>query len=100
MRSLPLSYLVLDRRDLPPVTPPLDAVRVIGRPRVYKAHALVLGCEASGVDEYRVSKRNLPGLFRAAKKDTLESLQVWKREGIEVMEAQSSIPSSESAPPE
>ncbi len=44
LRSLPLSYLVLDKRS---VTETAE-VRVIGRPRVYKAHALLLGCDATG----------------------------------------------------
>ena len=83
LRSLPLSYLVLDKR--PPTPLPEGSVRVLGRPRVYKAHALALGCDAAGVEESRVSKRNLPELFRSAKKGKFESQQVWKREGIEIV---------------
>jgi SAM-dependent methyltransferase len=64
LRSLPLSFLVLDKR--PQVSP--DELRVIGRPRVYKAHALVLGCDATGVQEYRHTKREEPDLFRRLKK--------------------------------
>jgi len=65
LRSLPISFLVMDKRPLP--TQP-DAVRVIGRPRVYKAHALVLGCDESGINELRYTKRNQPGEFRRLKK--------------------------------
>lgn len=64
LRSLPLSFLVLDKR-LPPRS---DAVRVIGRPRVYKAHALLLGCDSSGVSEHRITKREQPEAFRRFKK--------------------------------
>jgi hypothetical protein len=64
LRSLPLSFLVLDKR--PP--PRSEMVRVIGRPRVYKAHALLLGCDASGVREYRCTKRDEPEEFRRLKK--------------------------------
>ena len=64
LRSLPLSFLVLDKR---PRTESGD-VRVIGRPRVYKAHALLLGCDASGVREYRQTKREQPEEFRRLKK--------------------------------
>jgi SAM-dependent methyltransferase len=64
LRSLPLSFLVLDRR----LQPGPDAVRIIGRPRVYKAHALLLGCDSSGVREYRVTKREQPEEFRRLKK--------------------------------
>ena len=64
LRSLPLSFLVLDKR------PPTHSgmVRVIGRPRVYKAYALLLGCDASGVREYRCNKRDEPEEFRRLKK--------------------------------
>jgi len=64
LRSLPVSFLVLDKR--PQVYP--DELRVIGRPRVYKAHALVLGCDSSGVRERRYTKREKPDLFRRLKK--------------------------------
>jgi ribosomal protein RSM22 (predicted rRNA methylase) len=65
LRSLPLSFVVLDKRQQPTQS---DAVRVIGRPRVYKAHALVLGCDVSGVNEHRHTKRNQPEEFRRLKK--------------------------------
>ncbi|MCG3150475.1 MAG: hypothetical protein PCFJNLEI_03961 [Verrucomicrobiae bacterium] len=52
LRSLPVSYLVLDQRP----TPPVPATRVIGRPRVYKAHSLELTCSAAGVAD--VQKKN------------------------------------------
>ncbi|HVM63136.1 MAG TPA: small ribosomal subunit Rsm22 family protein [Verrucomicrobiae bacterium] len=64
LRSLPLSFLVLDKR--PP--PACDEVRVIGRPRIYKAHALALGCDANGVREYRLTKRDQPKEFHRLKK--------------------------------
>jgi len=63
LRSLPVSYLVLDKR---PVA--LSGVQEIGRARVYKAHALVLSCDASGVRERRVTKRDEPEEFRRLKK--------------------------------
>jgi SAM-dependent methyltransferase len=65
LRSLPVSFLVLDKRPQPMRT---DGVRVIGRPRVYKAHGLVLGCDASGVREYRCTQRDQPEEFRHLKK--------------------------------
>jgi SAM-dependent methyltransferase len=65
LRSLPVSFLVLDKRPIPVQS---NALRVIGRPRVYKAHALALGCDASGVREYRLTKREKPDEFRRLKK--------------------------------
>ena len=64
LRSLPLSYLVLDKR----VWPQHGEARIIGRPRVYKAHALLLGCDGTGVREYRQTKREAPDEFRQLKK--------------------------------
>jgi SAM-dependent methyltransferase len=75
LRSLPLSFLVLDKRPAPPL--PTGTVRVIGRPRVYKAHALLLGCELSGVHERRITRRDLPEAFRTIKKGETPALQVW-----------------------
>ncbi len=65
LRSLPVSFLVLDKR---PQSPQSEATRVIGRPRVYKAHALVFGCGASGIEEHRYTKRDQPEEFRRFKK--------------------------------
>jgi hypothetical protein len=65
LRSLPLSFLVLDKRPPPPHS---EAVRVIGRPRVYKAYALLLGCDVAGVREHRCTKRDEPEEFRRLKK--------------------------------
>jgi hypothetical protein len=45
LRDLPLSFLVLDQRAAPSL--PAGSGRVIGHPRVYKAHALLLGCDAT-----------------------------------------------------
>jgi SAM-dependent methyltransferase len=64
LRSLPVSYLVLDRR----AGPGGPAERVIGTPRVYKAHALKLTCDASGVREREVRQRDQPEEFRRLKK--------------------------------
>jgi len=69
LRSLPLSYLVLDRR-------PVESrgIRAIGRARIYKAHASVLLCDANGLREHRVDKRTQPQLYRKLKKGKVESL--------------------------
>jgi len=76
LRSLPVSYLVLDKRPLPAL--PAAAKRLIGAPRVYKAHALALLCGATGVREHRLTKRDSPAEFRRWKKRDAESLQLWR----------------------
>ena len=52
--------------------------KVIGHPRVYKAHALLLGCDATGVRERQLQQRTLPAEFRALKKPAADVLQVWE----------------------
>ncbi len=96
LRSLAVSYLVLDNRA--PQALPNGAVRLLGRPRVYKAHALLLGCDASGVSEGRLMKRHSAELFRKAKKDTLTTLQTWVREEGDILEAQELGGAPESTP--
>ena len=68
LRSLPLSYLVLDAR-----CDTGSGSRIIGKPKVYKAHATVLLCDETGLKEVRVGKGRLPSAFRAARKDQLGS---------------------------
>ncbi len=74
LRSLPLSYLVLDRR--PGAVPPLPsgAARVIGQPRTYKAYARVFACDARGVSDRELGKRAFPELFRRIRKGTSSTL--------------------------
>lgn len=79
LRSLPVSFLVLDRR--PPAPLPPDATRLIGRPRVLKGHALATGCDRGGVHERRISKRAAPRVFRAADREELPSLARWVMDG-------------------
>jgi hypothetical protein len=75
LRGLPLSYLVLDKRPSP-LKP--GATRIIGRARMYKPHALILGCDESGVGEHRLDKRKFPEQYRLIRKDRFESLQCWR----------------------
>lgn len=84
LRDLPLSFLVLDRRPAPSVSP--NAGRVIGHPRVYKGHALLLGCDATGVRERRLAKRNSPEEFRAVRKGEADVLREWQCAGDEILE--------------
>jgi SAM-dependent methyltransferase len=85
LRSLPLSFLVLDRRPVP--EPPAGAVRVIGQPRLYKGYALMVGCTAAGIAERRLTKRHFNADFRQLKKGRIEPLQVWECEGEEIVKA-------------
>ena len=93
LRSLPLSFLVLDRRPMTPQPPP--ATRVIGRPRVYKGYALLLGCCAEGLCERRLTKRRMPDKFRELKKERSPSLQIWECAGAEIVGSTAVVPDGE-----
>jgi SAM-dependent methyltransferase len=92
LRSVPLSFLVMDRRSPPPLSE--GAVRVLGRPRVYKAHALLLGCRAEGVTEGKLSQRDDPDQYRQLKKGVCASLQVWDAAGGDIVQARPALPGS------
>ena len=76
LRDLPLSFLVLGKRPSLPL--PSGAGRVIGHPRIYKGHALLLGCDVSGVSERKLSKRHFPDEFKAWRKGKADVLWEWK----------------------
>ncbi len=79
LRSVPLSYLVLDARPSPPL--PADTWRMLGRPEVGKVAVRVIGCDAAGVAQRTRSRRDDPELWRQARKKGLSSLQVGSWEG-------------------
>lgn len=84
LRSLPVSFLVLDRRPVEGV--PEGTVRVLGRPRIEKGQARLLGCAAEGVREYRLPKRTLPRTFHQFRKGRWPSLQRWACRQDEITE--------------
>jgi hypothetical protein len=86
LRSLPLSYLVLDKRPAPAL--PAGAVRIIGRPRVEKAFARVLGCDETGVREKRLAKRALAEEYRRMKRGDFSPLQAWRCAGDAIVAAE------------
>lgn len=96
LRSLPLSFLVLDKRPLARL--PDGTARVIGLPRVRKAEALIFACDASGVRDRRLMKRALPGEFARLKKGDVDALQIWRCEGDEILEAKPMPPKSAGVP--
>lgn len=63
LRSLPYSCLVLDRRAVP-TEPAAPLCRIIGEPRMYKGYAKIFTCEAAGVSELMLQKRDDPALFK------------------------------------
>ncbi|MEP6673386.1 MAG: small ribosomal subunit Rsm22 family protein [Chthoniobacter sp.] len=73
LRSVPYSFLVLART---PQMPP-GYSRIIGEPREAKGFARVLSCQVEGVADYILQKRDVPELFRAVRKGTLEPVYRW-----------------------
>ena len=73
LRSVPVSYLVLDRRLPSDPDPRQGTCRRLGRPEVNKVDMRFLGCTAGGVAEMRFAKRSHPDLWRDARKDRLAS---------------------------
>ena len=87
LRSLPYSFLVLERRGLRPAIPGrLDegAARVLGVPRVYKGFSKLLSCDATGVRELEMQKRVAPQIHRAFKDGDAPTLWHWKVDGIRI----------------
>jgi ribosomal protein RSM22 (predicted rRNA methylase) len=76
LRSLPYSFLVLERPRATPPTPP-GYSRIIGEPREAKGFARVLSCHEQGVNDLMLQKRDAPELFKAMKKGTLAPVYRW-----------------------
>lgn len=79
LRSLPISFLALDRGR--PESTDTGASRILGRPRFYKGFCKILSCQASGVCEYELQKRTDKQLWKTLKKDRHSGLFQWEVEG-------------------
>lgn len=80
LRSLPYSFLILERRGLREPVPgllPGDWSRVLGDPRIYKGFARVLSCQADGVRELELQKRDAPALYKEMKSKEQEPYYRW-----------------------
>ena len=78
LRAVPFSYLVLDRR-ISASGEGNGNTRVLGYPRHYKGFDKVLCCQAEGVQELVLQKRDAPELYKEMKKDP-GSLYQWECE--------------------
>ncbi len=76
LRSLPYSFLVLERAAAHTPMPP-GFSRVIGHPREATGYCKVLSCHAEGVREFMLQKRDAPELHRAFHKGTARSVYRW-----------------------
>lgn len=91
LRSLPYSFLVLDRAPLA-TPPPADAGRIIGRPSVMKPYARFLACEAGGLARRELPKRVDAGLVKQLSKQTPAPLYRWRHQAGRITEIETLIP--------
>ncbi|MDI1335668.1 MAG: small ribosomal subunit Rsm22 family protein [Lacunisphaera sp.] len=117
LRSLPYSFLVLDRRNitepagfarvigdqpsprLRPTGPRLDQgapekgyARIIGEPRLYKGYAKIFSCAADGVADLTLQKRDAPEIFKALKHASEPMIYRWTRHGDRVSAVEARFP--------
>lgn len=78
LRSLPYSFLALDRRK---VAQPTGISRIIGRPEHFKPYARFLNCDASGLAELTLPKRANPALFKELDRTKRPLVYRWQRSG-------------------
>ncbi len=82
LRSVPYSFLALDRRTR--TAAPGDLSRIIGRPEHFKAFARFLNCDAGGVAGLTLQKRDDPALFKQLDRTPGPLLYRWRRDGDRV----------------
>jgi len=81
LRSLPYSFLVLERlglRDPVPGLLPEGFSRIIGAPRFYKGYTKIFSCQADGVRDLTLQKRDASELFKALKDRNETGLYRWQ----------------------
>lgn len=82
LRSLPYSFLVLDRR--PPIEDRTGLSRVIGRVEHLKPLARWLNCDAGGLAELELPKRADARLFKELERTREPLVYRWRRDGTRV----------------
>jgi len=85
LRSLPYSFLALDRRLAG--HPPPGLSRVIGRPETFKPYVRLLNCDARGLEELTVQKRDDPALYKELGRTKAPLVYRWRREGTKIQGA-------------
>ncbi|MDP0500805.1 MAG: small ribosomal subunit Rsm22 family protein [Verrucomicrobiota bacterium JB022] len=80
LRSLPYSFLVLERRTREESAEPGPGwSRVIGHAREYKGYLKLLNCQAEGVEELMMQKRDAKALHKHLRKEKYFPLYRWRR---------------------
>jgi hypothetical protein len=84
LRSLPYSFLALERRGTGGAGTSGGLSRIIGRPEHFKPYARLLNCDASGLAELTVPKRTAPALYKELDRTKEPLVYRWEREGTEI----------------
>ncbi len=110
LRSLPYAFMALQRKATPmaehrPPSPASEASttsipgpspvsearvlgRVIGRAKHMKPYARLLGCDANGLGEFTVPKRDAASLYKDLERTKAPLVYQWRREGDKIVEGQ------------
>lgn len=96
LRALPYSFLALDRTRAGAVerrpSVATGAALIIGEARHYKGYAKIFNCDAGGVAELMLQKRDAPELFKALKDGAGPALRRWTHENGRITGIESSSP--------
>ncbi len=97
LRALPYSFLVLDRPSprLRPTSRRAETEagedslgRILGAPRLYKGYAKIFGCDADGVRELMLQKRDDPAAFKSLTRESDPGIYRWSVEGDRIKSIQ------------
>ncbi len=93
LRSLPYSFLVLERKGLRTEGQRFTGwARVVGTTRVYKGFARLFCCEATGVRDLTLQKRDAPELFKRLKDEETVLLAKGAVEGEKLAAVEATLP--------
>lgn len=87
LRSLPYSFLALERRGARELIPGVlkdGCSRIIGEPRVYKGFAKVLACSTDAVQELELQKRESSVVYKEFKDGLTSPLWKWDVDGFRI----------------
>ncbi len=90
LRSLPYAFLALTRSQPSALSPqPSGLSRIIGEPRLYKGYAKIFNCDAGGVAELMLQKRDAPELLKSFKHGVGPELHRWTHENGRITSVES-----------
>ena len=93
MRSLPYSFLALERTGLRATKDKFTGwSRIVGAPRVYKGFAKLFSCQAGGVRDLTLQKRDAPEVFKRLRNEEPLLLAEMRVAGERVESVEATLP--------